>query len=246
MSIKDILVHVDPAPVSAGRLHLVADLARRYGAHMIGVGLGDTTAEGIFRTTLQGESLAGEWRPTTGTEESLASFVTRHARAADLVVLGQYASDLGVVLDSPEDVILACGRPVLIVPCAGRFERVGATVLIAWNGGRESMRAVHDTLPLMGMAAAVTVLSVDPDPDEDWGTDDVVQHLVRHGLNAKAETQSLIDLTPSEAVLSRAADLGADFIVMGAYGHSWVREVILGGMTQEILSTMTVPVLMAH
>ncbi|CAO3424743.1 universal stress protein [Azospirillum endophyticum] len=246
MPIKDILVHVDPAPVSDGRLHLAADLARRYGAHMIGVGLGDTTAEGIFRTALQRESLAGEWRPTTGMEESLASFVTCHARAADLVVLGQYGYDPGVVLGSPEDVILACGRPVLMVPCAGHFERVGATVLIAWNGGRESIRAVHDTLPLMEMAAAVTVLSVDPDPDEDWGTDDVVQHLVRHGLNAKGETQPLIDLTPSEAVLSRAADLGADVIVMGAYGHSWVREVILGGMTQEILSTMTVPVLMAH
>lgn len=82
MSIKDILVHVDPAPVNDDRLHLAADLARRYGAHMIGVGLGDTTAEGIFRTWLQGESLAGEWRPTTGTEESLASFVTCHARAA--------------------------------------------------------------------------------------------------------------------------------------------------------------------
>lgn len=246
MPIKDILVHVDPAPVSYGRLHLAADLARRYGAHMIGVGLGDTTAEGIFRTWLQEESLAGEWRPTTGMEESLASFVTCHARAADLVVLGQYGSDPGMVLGSPEDVILACGRPVLMVPWAGRFERVGATVLIAWNGGRESMRAVHDTLPLMEMAAAVTVLSVDPDPDEDWGTDDVVQHLVRHGLKAKAETQSPIDLTPPEAVLFRAAELGADLIVMGAYGHSWMREVIFGGMTQEILSTMTVPVLMAH
>lgn len=246
MSIRDILVHVDPAPASDSRLRLAATLAHRYEAQLIGAGLGGTTAEGIFRRRLQEESLPGDWHPTTGMEESLASFVVHHARTADLVLLGQDDPDHTVGLGAPEDVILACGRPVLVVPYIGRFERIGDTALIGWNGSRESMRAVHDALPLLAMGTAVTVLSVDPDPDEDWGTDDVAQHLARHGLNATSETLRTDDLAPSDAVLSRAADLGADLIVMGAYSHSWVGEMILGGMTRNILRTMTVPVLMAH
>lgn len=246
MSIRDILVHVDPSPASDSRLRLAAILARRYEARLIGAGLGGTTAEGIFRRRLQEESLAGDWHPTTGMEGSLADFVAHHARTADLVVLGQYDPDHTVGLDAPEDVILACGRPVLIVPYIGRFERIGDTAIIGWNGSRESMRSVHDALPLLAMATAVTVLSVGPGPNNDWGTDDVAQHLVRHGLNATSETLPADDLAPSDALLSRAADLGADLIVMGAYSHSRVAEMILGGMTRDVLRTMTVPVLMAH
>jgi nucleotide-binding universal stress UspA family protein len=133
------------------------------------------------------------------------------------------------------------------VPYAGRFDRVGETVLIAWNGSRESSRALHDALPLMATPGAVTALTVNASPTESEAlTGDVVSHLAHHGLETKVELVETKELGASDVVLSRVADLGADLIVMGAYGHSRLREMILGGMTRDMLRHMTVPVLMAH
>jgi nucleotide-binding universal stress UspA family protein len=133
------------------------------------------------------------------------------------------------------------------VPLHGPIKRVGDNVLIAWNGSREAARAVQSGLPLMAGSNVVTVASVDPDPDEDWllgGA--LVDHLARHGLNAHSETITTTTLSPADAILERAAASGVDLIVMGAYGRSRLREIILGGMTRDILAIMTIPVLMAH
>ncbi|MGY0835389.1 universal stress protein [Azospirillum argentinense] len=244
MPIKDILVHVGSSPACADRLALAANLARRYDAYLIGAGAPESpTAEDSFRTMLRSAGVVGEWRGIIGLPES---FVARQARGADLVILGQHDPDEPTGLDAPEDVILACGRPVLVVPHAKLFEQVGAAVLIGWNGSREATRAVHDALPLMEMAATVTVLSVNPEPGDEWGTDDVVQHLARHGLIVRAETFEPEALADADALRSRAVHIGADLIVMGAYGRSRLREMILGGMTQDVLENVTVPVLMAH
>jgi len=148
----------------------------------------------------------------------------------------------------PEELALGVGRPVLVVPRYGTFETVGQRVLIAWNGSREATRAVNDAIPILKMATKVTVLSVDPEgePDRRLPGADLALHLARHGIAAEAESTQALDIGVGDVLLSRAADLGADLIVMGAYGHSRLREMMLGGATRHLLQHMTVPVLMSH
>jgi nucleotide-binding universal stress UspA family protein len=136
---------------------------------------------------------------------------------------------------------------VLVVPYAGRFDQIGSDVVVAWNGSREATLAMHYALPLMTASRSVTVMTVTTDGNPPKAVDsDPVPHLVRHGLNARRERLPVRDLKPAEAMLSRAAEIGADLIAMGAYGHSRLREAMLGGMTRDMLRRMTVPVLMSH
>jgi len=121
-------------------------------------------------------------------------------------------------------------------------------VLVAWNGSREATRAVHDALPLLRRAEKVTVLSIDPDEDAEPRLPgaDVSLHLARHGVTAQAATIAGTDVAVGDLLLSYAADHDIDLIVMGAYGHTRLREVVLGGATRTLLRHMTVPVLMSH
>jgi nucleotide-binding universal stress UspA family protein len=150
----------------------------------------------------------------------------------------------------PEQVALASGRPVLIVPYAGHFDNVGRRVLIAWNATREAARAVSDAMPLLTSAELVTVLTIDPREGPHGHGElpgaDIALHLARHGVKAQIERTVSAGMPVGEVLLSRVADLGADLIVMGAYGHSRAREVLLGGATRSVLRSMTVPVLMSH
>jgi nucleotide-binding universal stress UspA family protein len=245
MVIKDILVHVDTTPSCEDRLALAADVAERFDARLTGVGLADDiAAQEMFVAQLDKAKVAGEWQAATG---DLVAFITDRAKASDVVVLGQ-PMPVSSALDAPEDVILGCGRPVLIAPYAWHFiGRIGAIALVAWNGSREATRALHDALPLLAGAAVVTLFSVNPDPDEDWMLDgELVRHLARHTIEATEEKVSPKGVTTSEAVLSRIADVNADLLVMGAYGHSRLRETILGGMTRDMLQRAKVPILMSH
>jgi hypothetical protein len=114
--------------------------------------------------------------------------VTRIASTADLVVLGQRDPDHSTGLESPEEVVVGCGRPVLIVPYGRRVETLGERVLIAWNNSREAMRAMHDALPLLAQSSEVLIVSVNPEDDDDKRlAGDVAAHLGRHGLNARPE-----------------------------------------------------------
>ncbi len=150
----------------------------------------------------------------------------------------------------PEHVAFASGRPVLVVPYAGHFESVGGRVLIGWNATREAARAVNDAMPLLAIADAVTVLTIDPRAGPDAHGElpgaDISLHLARHGVKADIERTVSADIPVGDVLLSRAADLGAELLVTGAYGHSRVRELLLGGATRALLRSMTVPVLMSH
>jgi nucleotide-binding universal stress UspA family protein len=203
-----------------------------------------------FEEAARLRGVAAEWREIP---EGLEDDPAVHARYADLTILGQVDPDGGeaeVLRPRPEQVALASGRPILVVPYAGRFETVGRRVLIGWNASREAARAVNDALPLLAAAEIVTVLTIDPreGPDEhgELPGADIALHLARHGVKAEIERTVSTGLGVGEVLLSRAADLGADLVVMGAYGHSRVRELLLGGATRSLLQSMTVPVLMSH
>jgi nucleotide-binding universal stress UspA family protein len=248
MAISDILVYLDPTATSAERLDIALRLAHRFDGYLIGVVPEDAAAVGEkFEKVLLNEQILGEWHMSIGLTEP---FVTRWSHCADLVILGQRVPDHDTGLYRPEDVILSCGRPVLVVPYAGnRPDRLGDNVLVAWNGSREAGRAVQDAIPLMTTSSAVTVLLVDPEEDADIElAEELVAHLVRHGLHARTQVirHELATIAVSDTILTQVAELDADLLVMGAYSHSRFREIILGGVTRDILRDMNVPVLMAH
>lgn len=208
-----------------------------------------TGVEKEFRERMRLDAIAGEWRLVEG---ALPEQVALHARYADLAVIGQAdpGSDqpgAGLVV---EQVLFSAGRPVLVVPYAGRFESVGRRVLVGWNASREAARAVNDALPILERAEKATVLAVNPDRlpgvhGEEPGAD-IALHLARHGVKAEVDHMTAPSVPDGEALLNRAAETASDLLVIGAYGHSRLREMVLGGVTRTLLREMTVPVLMSH
>lgn len=206
--------------------------------------------EARFREHLRRDDLQGEWRFI----ESLpAETVALHARYADLAIVGQINPEErpdGNAARIPEEVLFASGRPVLVVPYAGHFKSAGENVLVAWKATPEAARALNDALPILERAKKVTVLTVNPERGVDQETGipaaDIAHHLACHGVTVEAAITVADDISAGDVLLNWAADGGADLLVMGGYGHSRVKELVLGGATRQILQQMTVPVLMAH
>lgn len=127
---------------------------------------------------------------------------------------------------------------------------VHARALIAWNGERESLRAINDALPVLEKCNFVKVASFVDDAEKrelvSLSEKDIIRHLSRHGVDAQAQIVNTGDLDVGNALLSFAADEGADLLVTGCYGHSRLRELVLGGVTRQLFAEMTVPVLMSH
>jgi nucleotide-binding universal stress UspA family protein len=174
------------------------------------------------------------------------------ARCCDLVILGQIDAERPLGEQQrfrPEEVVLGAGRPALVVPYIGVAEPPGRRVVVCWDASSAASRAVHDALPFLGLAQQVTVLSVangERTGDAAASAEVIAAHLRRHGIHAAAELTPSGGLPIADAILSRASDLGADLLVAGVYGHSRLRESILGGASRGLLDRMTLPVLMAH
>ncbi|MEO7114995.1 MAG: universal stress protein [Caldimonas sp.] len=185
-------------------------------------------------------------------EDRTDEAVVHLGRCSDLVVVGQADPGSfieGVERDFAQQVLMNVGRPVLVVPFAGEFAATGRRILVAWNGGREAAVAVRDALPFLQTAEQVDLLVVGRPEGEAGGSrsglDDARRWLARHGVEVRCHSEDA-DADVGERVLSRACDLGADLVVMGAYGHSRMRQWALGGATKSMLERMTAPVLMAR
>jgi len=176
----------------------------------------------------------------------LGDAFSRLARYFDATVLQQpdpHGSDTSDVIEA---VLFGSGRPVLIVPYIHVPPHLG-TVVVAWDEGRPAARAVADALPLIKMAHRVAIVSVtDGGEERSLPSEGMARHLARHGTKAEAVRLTSGEMGVANTLLSYAADVDAGLIVMGGYGHSRLREVVLGGTTRTILQSMTVPVLMAH
>jgi nucleotide-binding universal stress UspA family protein len=193
---------------------------------------------------------AFDWRAFSGNEAALA---TAHVRTADLAIVGQRDAEddeTFIAEGFPELVVLGGARPTLFLPYAGVLPTSFKTVMVAWNGGREAARAIADALPLLTRAGKVVVTTVATTSDtrdmEDLPDVDVAAYLSRHGVKAEVTRSAGIDIDAGEWLLSQAADVGADLLVMGAYGHARLREFVLGGVTRTLLKSMSIPVLMSH
>jgi nucleotide-binding universal stress UspA family protein len=275
MAYHTILVHLDTGPTCAARTELAAGLAREHGGHLTGlaptgraqipIDIASTLLEPGFLvasnhhlrvraglaceefSALAAAAKVGSFEALVDEDDHAASVIAR-ACGADLLVVGQTERDapVGVVnRDLPEQVALGSGRPVLVVPFAGRFEAIGQRVLVAWNHSREAARAVADALPLLKRAQRVTVLTQRAADAPAPGMHGLEAWLARHGVKA-VFAHEVSELDVGNRLLSRASDLDIDLIVMGCYGHSRLTERILGGATRTMLEQMTVPVLFAH
>jgi nucleotide-binding universal stress UspA family protein len=301
MSLKDILVCLDPTAAGEARLRLAAGLASELHAHLSAVYIlpeqfGDTpiagagydglgfhapgesadVAEGSlvagipapaappavrgdyarrleltdalqqrFRETLQLDGIAGgDWQLfAAGESEDLLAVM----RAADLVIYPQGSAEYRLPAGfAPDDLVIAAGRPMLLVPYAGEFAALGRRVLVAWDGSR----AAHDALPLLRKAERVTLLTIS-ERNADFerhrpGLERMLRNYQRHGIAAQAEEALSDGDAISDALLSCAADRSTDLIVAGAYHHSQLRESLLGGVTRNLLERAAVPVLLSH
>lgn len=207
------------------------------------------SAEAAFLEISRKSGIPTEWRCVEG---EMVSTLSLHGRYADLIVVGQSGDEdpLAVSDGLADDLVIESGRPVLIIPYIGVTRAIGKRVLVAWNASREAVRAISDALPLLKRADQVSVVAVNPQSGPrahgDVACADMCLHLARHGVKAEAQELRADDIEVGDILLSRAADAGVDLIVMGAYGHSRLREIILGGATKQLLKQMTVPVLMSH
>ncbi|HJS86841.1 MAG TPA: universal stress protein [Acetobacteraceae bacterium] len=204
-----------------------------------------------FREQLRRGGINGDWQLATGLATEA---LVRSARCKDLLILPQANPEAKEARASRvliEDALMGSGRPLLLVPYAGKFEMVGRNVLVGWDGSREAARAVHDMLPMIETSAKITLLTVErargaSDADEVPGAQ-IAEHLARHELTVNAaRTVRESRVTDADALLGYACDIGADLIVIGGYGHSRTREIFLGGVTRALLAQMIAPVLMSR
>ena len=176
-----------------------------------------------------------------------------HARHADLTILGQPDpddGDVGFYESLFDGVLFASGRPVYAVPYIGKPDMKIRKAVVAWDGGKKAARALNDALPLLKDRAKVTVLVVNPEKrgnahGENPGQE-IKEHLERHGIDTRVDVENSPKLSAATVILNYLTDNGADLLVMGAYGHSRLRERAFGGVTNTVMHQMTVPVLMSE
>jgi nucleotide-binding universal stress UspA family protein len=276
MMIKDLLVNIAIGVEDDATLDYALALARAFDAHPAGVAFAyeavppamliddvppawieefrkeaeeaaKAAVERLNETARRaGIAVEARWMPASfvGT----ADVFGRIARRFDLSVVRQ--AEPGKNTPAPliiEAALFSTGRPVVIVPYIQKGGVKLDRVMVCWDGGRCVARAVSDAMPFLERAKIVELVMVAEQgkSDEIPGAD-MAQHLARHGVTVEVRQIVAPDAHPADVLLSHAADSGADFLVMGGFGHSRLREFVLGGVTRSILDTMTVPTLMSH
>lgn len=207
-------------------------------------------AEKAFNAIVRKDSLKGEWRQINPGGQSISHTIVAHGRESDMIVISSQSRNTlqeGSDFDLCARVVQEAGRPLLILPAAGKKALKHKKAVIGWDGSREAARAVFDALPLLKAFDRVHITCINPKremqiADELPGTE-LAAALDRHGINAITETIKTRKRI-SAALLERAEK--ADLLVIGAYGHSRLRESILGGVTAKTLKAMTCPVLMSN
>jgi nucleotide-binding universal stress UspA family protein len=229
--------------------HLPAEVMREHVAHA------EAEADAILgaaRSAADRHGVALDAVRESGSLDRLPTLLARHARHTDLTVIGQPDPASGGVDDAAltEAAFMDSGHAALVVPRAGSAALPPRRAIVAWDGSREAARAATDAIPLLQLAEAVLVLVVDA---RDFGGpaagrpgEELAAYLHRHAVKAEVRPVASGGAGIAGALLVQARDEAADLLVMGGYGHSRLREMLVGGTTRQILEHMTVPVLLAH
>lgn len=210
---------------------------------------GAAAAQRTFGDITGKSDISPEWRCV---EDRRIDALTLHGRYADLLVVGQ--ADPGdpecVSHGLADHLALASGRPVLVIPAAGVSGIIGENVMVAWNAKREAVRAISDAMPLLEAAKRVSVVTINSDSDDPENAGipaaDIGLHLARHGIQTLTKSLYGAPAAIGELLLDAARDESADLLVMGAYGHARLREILLGGVTAHVLAHATIATLLAH
>lgn len=207
-----------------------------------------TSAETAFRRILHQQRIEGDWKVATG---SMAQEVSQWAQHMDLAVIGR--SDPGAVgtdISAVGEILLAIGRPTIILPHSYVGRQFGEHILVAWQPQREAVRAVNDSLAFLRSAKSVTVVAVESHSNQheaiSLSLEALERHLMRHGVTARMRSIPAGSKSIGECILEQVQSSGVDLIISGAYGHSRLREVIFGGVTRSLLDGSDIPLLMSH
>jgi len=204
-----------------------------------------------FEQAMKNSEVTHEWRlDESRYDETVADSIIAYARTADLVIVSR-APENGWIDDVPERVTIECGRPVLVLPQEGEFEHLGSNVTVAWKPSKEATRAVFDALPLLQKAKHVQLLSIreHQDSGERSNADSISElaaNLQRHGIEARTDVAPRGQSSVGDSLVEFVNSGGQDLLVMGIYGHSRFRELLLGGASRGVLQHMTIPVLFSH
>lgn len=201
-----------------------------------------------FEESARLSAISSDSRVVEASTAGVAQVFGAIARSFDLSVVGQ--ADPQSTLDDLmiEGALFDSGRPVLIVPYIQRAPLKLDCITVGWDGSRNAARAVNDAMPFLIRAKKVEVVTINTNEDKsgDIAGVEITRHLARHHVKVELRRIASPDLDVANTILSDAADRGTDLLVMGGYGHSRLREFVLGGATRGILSSMTVPTLMSH
>ncbi|MDQ6433069.1 universal stress protein [Mesorhizobium sp. LHD-90] len=206
--------------------------------------------EAFFTHHVKAAGVSFDWHSLRSFSGDSAYTGATVARSADLVVAAQrnpdWASD-----DAPsiEGVLYESGRPVLVVPHSGALTASFSRILVSWNGSREAARAVFDALPLIVEAEATEIFVIDPPEDDDVisaGASALAAALSRHGAEVTVATEASAGRSVDEVIRDRVAATGADLLVLGAFSHSWLRQLLFGGVTRSVLHSMSVASFMSR
>ncbi|MDD2501193.1 MAG: universal stress protein [Geobacter sp.] len=266
--LTDIIVHMDRGAGCTARLMAAINLALRHGARLKGLyvithqhyaSTSDYLTDfaqvrEFFINATSKAGVAAEWLlvdwATVGTP--LSQVVTSHSYYADTILVGQPAQlhSRKTNLDFHESLILGAGRPIVVFPASGDLFQFGERILVAWKGGRESVRAVNDALPFLQTATDVSIVAVvtnhTDQTREEQAMSRLQQHLERHQVAVRTETVFIRKGTVAEALLEQTVQRGIDLIVLGGFAYKSNRAPVLSPLTQELLIKAPVPLLISH
>jgi nucleotide-binding universal stress UspA family protein len=259
MSLKDILVYLDPSADTDDRLKAAIALAASHGAALTGVDACSDAAfvepwleraaslQDYFESAIKAAGVKGAYH---GAERSRRNGPHHYAHYVDLILAPPPDSETRdlVMPGVPEEVLLTAGVPVMLLPHYWRPGKIGDNIVIAWKSSREATRAVRDAMPLLLKARKVVVFTYAPQSDTYGGEADLaVAYLQRHGVAAQASTwPGMSEMSAVDALFACLDTQDADLIVSGAYGHSRLLEGLFGGVSLELSRQTTLPVLMSH
>jgi nucleotide-binding universal stress UspA family protein len=202
-----------------------------------------------FEAGAKAANVSAETRMVDASVAGASDLFGRIARRFDIAIVGQARREQGASEELLiEGALFGSGRPVVIVPFVQKQGLKLDRVIICWDGSRPAARAIADSMPFLQRAKAIEIVVVTGERDksgEITGTN-MRRHLARHGITVEIKHITGASADVPNTILSHAADSGTDFMVLGGYGHSRLREFILGGVTRSIMRSMTVPVLMSH